>query len=113
MIRASSDRDGLLNRVRRYPAQPIFTAICQNELDRSPKTGAAFLDRMALPIGPGNLRRPAHKPFAVLFNHRRELVPHSKSIDLTAKFVLRSIASGTNSRQRLLPIRPQRWHGGQ
>jgi len=75
-IRVSLHRDGLLNGLRRKPAQAVFTPICQDQANRLAEAGAALLYGVALPIRARHLGRPGNEPFTVPFNDRGELIAH-------------------------------------
>ncbi|MBI1903343.1 MAG: hypothetical protein HYS13_19755 [Planctomycetia bacterium] len=51
--RVSSDLHRFPNRLRRRTAQPFFTTVLEDQLDCLGQTGAAFVERSALPVGAG------------------------------------------------------------
>ena len=69
-------------------------AIFENQPNCSAQAGAAFFHAAPLFIRAGNLRRPAGKPLAILFNDRCEFAANVPSMFLIAKLGYFTIASG-------------------
>ena len=54
----------------------VLAPVSENEFDGSGKVLAAFLDRLALAVGAGNLWTIADDPISIPLVYGRELVPH-------------------------------------
>jgi hypothetical protein len=68
----------------RASAGRVLSAIFQDQRDSPGETSAALLDRLALAVGPRNLRAVADEPVVVLLDDSRELVSHCQSLLLGA-----------------------------
>src|SRR5215210_4618425 len=81
---SSSDLENFANRIAGNTPQRVLSAIFQDQRDSPGETSAALLDRLALAVGPRNLRAVADEPVVVPLDDSRELVSHCQSLLLGA-----------------------------
>ena len=75
-VPASPNYDNFLLGVGRHGTKGVLSSLVQDQRNRFPEIGEAFLSRRPLTIRTGDLSTVGHIPGPIIFDNGRELVAH-------------------------------------